>query len=451
MSRLTVWRVGEEIMTSKLGLLLGISMVLTACRFDPVANLTGDGGLPDVVTGDRQLQDVVGMDRRQGDCDPQDIQSRCADDGLTVQTCEADGTWSSAAPCDIACMSGVSSDTGLPIGYCAHTILFSNSVQYSLLDNVSDEVTGDGCDGNHPIVIDTSSLTVTLDGRSLLTEEVGEPLQQGGGHGIELMVLPLLRFQVPSGCMVRIQGNRALAIVTRDGIEVSGTIDASADALLSGPGALPAGLACDGRDGSNGGANGLGGGGGGGRFGKGGNGGGVASVAGTGGDSVRNPTLVPLMGGCQGGSGAESVVASTLGGKGGGALMLASAGSITITGTVRVSGGIGASSDTAAGGGGGSGGSLLIEAPHVIVAGRLEAEGGPGGAGAGAAGGAGGKDDHPDGEGGATVSGTGGGGGGGAGQIRINTPAGMQPVVTGVLSPAINHGSQIVPGGLDVE
>ncbi len=434
-------------MTGRLIVAVGIVVALAGCRFDPVATVGRDGGgLEDVFGEDRRLPDVVEPDRMQQECDPGTATGRCAPDKVTPQTCSADGHWENLEACPLAC---VVNEQGRP--YCADTLLFSNNVDARMVESVSDEITGDGCDQAHPIVVDTTALSVTLNGNSLVSTPLPEPFGQVNGHGIELMVLPLKSLVVPEGCRMRISGNRALAIVVADRIQIAGTVDASADGLISGPGALPDSLACHGGDGQDGGVSGLGGGGGGARFGQGGAGGGAASVAGGGGDAMPNVTLEPLMGGCSGGTGAEKTISSTLGGMGGGALMLACTGQIHISGTVTVNGGPGASSSTAAGGGGGSGGSLLIEGPDIEVTGSLLAEGGRGGDGAGAAGGEGGHDSTPNGQPGAVANAVGGGGGGGVGQIRINTIAVGTVVVTGRLSPAEGQGARIVIGGLEVE
>lgn len=89
-------------------------------------------------------------------------------------------------------------------------------------------------------------------------------------------------------------------------------------------------------------------------------------------------TIIPLIGGSGGGGGAS--VSNNRGGAaggGGGGILIASSGSITITGNISARGGFGAIGN--AGGGGGSGGAIRLIANTVSGNGNLNASGGGGG------------------------------------------------------------------------
>jgi hypothetical protein len=247
-------------------------------------------------------------------------------------------------------------------------------------------------------------------------------------------------------------GTNPLAIVSTGDITVTGTLDASADGITSGPGAQRT-AACAGQASDYGGS-----------------GGGNATDGGAGGapqiilDNPRVPggTLQlgfePLAGGCPGGplTSNGSVVAD--GGGDGGTVQLVSLTSIAIAGGIDVGGGGGGYD----GGGGGSGGNVILEAPRVaFTAGGIYANGGSAGAcellgndgsrDANAAPGAGPCGDHNTihGGDGGTVSttpysggrdiggGSGGGGGGAVGRLKIATSDGTYDAGTATLSAAI--------------
>jgi hypothetical protein len=167
------------------------------------------------------------------------------------------------------------------------------------------------------------------------------------------------------------------------------------------------------------------------------------------------PSLVPLIGGSQGGNALAESQGNTItvaGGGGGGALQLVSCSSLVVRGVIDVSGAGGLASTldptpTIGGSGGGSGGSVLLEGMEVDIQGDLSARGGGGGGGSTApdspgtnalgvvaglpGGGQGGglippgsgEDRSPDGSG---------GGGGAVGRIRINVPPGASPSIDDV-------------------
>jgi hypothetical protein len=183
---------------------------------------------------------------------------------------------------------------------------------------------------------------------------------------------------------------------------------------------------------------------------------GVSGNQGNGGGARANAALVPLYGGCPGGT-SGGFSCTTYGGGGGGAVQISAAGTLTVTGSISASGGAGGSSTCSSvqstcgttypggAGGGGSGGGVLLEAQSVVMTGAIAVNGGGGGNAQGAgAGGAGGTSTAPAGKSGAgsavacgNASSAGGGGGGGYGYLRANggQPAASYSCVT-TLSPA---------------
>lgn len=123
------------------------------------------------------------------------------------------------------------------------------------------------------------------------------------------------------------------------------------------------------------------------------------SSGGTGGSSYGNARILPMIGGSGGGGGAGSAFTSFKnagggGGGGGGAILIASSGTITVTGAITANGGKGGNSSSsgyyAGGGGGGSGGSIKLMAKTISGEGSISASGGAGGTGS-SIGGAGGS------------------------------------------------------------
>jgi len=336
------------------------------------------------------------------------------------------------------------------------------------------------CSGAPPIVIDPSNfdkcglaasngtLTATP-GRWLInTDDVTledptnppqpvDALIQNQSGGPQLVVLLFDSVNVQIGATLSIRGSRPVAIVTSGDITVAGQVYAGANLQIQGPGGGLASFCTTGTGEDGGIADNTGAGGGGGGYGAvGGTGAAGENTAGSvalAGTSEGNATLIPLRGGCSGGSGGNS---GALAGGGGGAVQLVADGTITITGGVVARGGAGAGADgiRTGGGGGGSGGAILIESSDVTVSGYLSANGGGGGEGSysggmfagnngnngtitllpalggigggfGGDGGAGGVSTTPAGPGLEATStdtpgGGGGGGGGGVGRIHFN-------------------------------
>ena len=105
----------------------------------------------------------------------------------------------------------------------------------------------------------------------------------------------------------------------------------------------------------------------------------VAASGVSGGRAYGEPRLVPLVGGSGGGGGASQFFGTTGGGGGGGggAVLLAATGTMSLSGTITATGGIGGSSGGPAGGSG-SGGAVRIVASTLIGSVAIDVNGGPG-------------------------------------------------------------------------
>lgn len=108
-----------------------------------------------------------------------------------------------------------------------------------------------------------------------------------------------------------------------------------------------------------------------------------ACGANTAGTAYGTRNLLPLIGGSGGAGGsARNADPGAGGGGGGGAILIASSGSVTISGSIQARGGRGGNLTTAGsfGGGGGSGGAIRIVATNIAGNGTIDASGGAGGA-----------------------------------------------------------------------
>jgi hypothetical protein len=225
---------------------------------------------------------------------------------------------------------------------------------------------------------------------------------------------------IPTGVTVTFKKNSAntpVYILATGGVTIEGTIDVNGkdgNGIYpgdGGPGGFDGGLGGSPVDGSNPatqGGKGLGpgsgnpgsvststdfnsGSGGGGGYGSdGSNGMGISiySSGGSGGGSYGNTKILPMIGGSGGGGGAGSTNSTSKnsggsGGGGGGAILIASSGTITVTGSVTANGGSGAKSGNtgtyAGDGGGGSAGAIKLMANTITGEGTISANGGAGG------------------------------------------------------------------------
>ena len=251
------------------------------------------------------------------------------------------------------------------------------------------------------------------------------PVMQTQLNGPELVIIPLRGLQVAASNSLRLIGNRPVVFAVDGSITVAGSIDANASTTTAGAGGnwscgSSAGANATGGD-CTGGARGGGGGGFGTAGGRGGDGGGGSF--GVGGVVRNSASIAPLYGGCNGGLGGGDGTDAAAG-AGGGAVELVASGTITVTGTVRANGGLGANAscgNEGGGGGGGSGGAIFFEADAVTTTGAtITVNGGRGGnGGSGDAGGSGSTSSANAGSIGGDGGGNGGGGGGGGyGRIR---------------------------------
>lgn len=307
-----------------------------------------------------------------------------------------------------------------------------------------------------------AGVTVVATGTACSAAAPRTRLQPQDG-GADLLVVTANSLTVTDGGALRIVGATfPVAFVVLGDVDIGGSIDVSAG-VASGPGGNSAQL-CGASRGGPGQILGTSprGGGGGGGFGSAGAPGGMAGTGpadgGSGGPASGNAALVPLRGGCQGGTGGGANNGGGVGGRAGGAIQISAAGQLRVRGLITSAGGGGLGADADAdpddgpgGGGGGSGGAILLEGFRVTVTGFLTANGGGGGEGeraggrgidgepggfyeqTGAPGGAGASTAGNGGRGGSRLepatggenspanNGGGGGGGGGFGRIRINS------------------------------
>jgi len=225
--------------------------------------------------------------------------------------------------------------------------------------------------------------------------------------GPELCVIAAAQINI-TGSLVA-TGSRALVLIGAEGMSVSGTIDVSSTQDgRQGAGSNPstcmtsAHAAGSGRADSGGGGGGAGG-----SFGTVGGVGGFGDLNSNGGPgqgdaglpgSAETPSS--LRGGCPGGAGGAGGGGGDSGGqggRGGGAVYLIAATAIRIDGDVFASGAGGTISAGTpgyqdGGGGGGSGGMIGLDAPSIMIAGRVVANGGGGSGGGGNSGGGPGGD-----------------------------------------------------------
>jgi hypothetical protein len=209
--------------------------------------------------------------------------------------------------------------------------------------------------------------------------------------GVEACVIAGTTIDV-SGTTVGVFGPRPLVLLATGTINISSPnfdiTSRTSSTTSDGPNANPP--QCAPAASQNGlGANGGGGGGAGGSFGsKGGNGGAGANGASTAGVAkAADASFNVLRGGCRGGNGGTGQAGTATGGSGGGAIYLASQGTIMISGSINASGagGFGGDGPRGGGGGGGSGGMIVLYAATLDVgaAARVFANGGGGGGGSG--------------------------------------------------------------------
>jgi hypothetical protein len=438
-------------------LLILIFSCLVACRFDP-GGITASDAVPG---GDTNPPDA-----------PPDCNNECVSDGALL--CDADGN---VVECPLGC-----DDTGGE-PRCRDIVPSNGASDTHLMDVTAGLTIRNGETGT--IGTDTGAVTVN----GIVVRPLGPGVVANMGHyqlSASLSVLAVSSLLVESGGTLRIDGARALIILSSGDVTIDGLVDISGGCPTGtpecpGPGGGGGATSALGAGGCAPGVNGFGGsgsetGGGGGGLGAPGapGGDGLNRTGGAGGaiDGCPEPALEGLRGGSGGGLGGESGVTGS-GGGGGGALQITSKTRIVFMagGAIWAGGGGGGPGIVATntgGGGGGSGGAILLEAPIVKAAGAiLTANGGGGGGGgdvgamagekgtrttaqaAGGAGGLNGGNDYRGGPGGALAGAAGqgngggdgtGGGGGGVGIIRINAPAAFLDLANAIISPEHTRG-----------
>ncbi|HEU5059466.1 MAG TPA: hypothetical protein VFU21_23190 [Kofleriaceae bacterium] len=363
------------------------------------------------------------------DCEPGEA---IACDGVELRVCNDAGDGEERVTCGLRCN---------PEGPACEQIIDPSNGLAAALD-LAESAPALLIDGGGTVFFDTveevSGTTATIAGQAFETTIV-----PGAGTNPDILVVPVASLRVVAGTTFSVQGTRAIAFASWGDVRIQGTLRVVAGRSEEveedcwGRSSDPVGNDDD-----------IPGPGGGSFASFGGNGGSITGVAGgaghAGGDLVGGETLVPLRGGCPGGS-------DGIGGQGigGGALQIASRTLVTVPGAIGANGGGGCVSS-----GGGSGGAILLEAPLVTVAGGLFANGGGGGCGgfdcgesgtnsttpapgndicAEAVGGNGAAGDSEATDGTSDTNTAGqvdraGGGGGGFGRIRINT---LDGTVTG--------------------
>jgi hypothetical protein len=416
-----------------------------------------------------------------------DGEMRCNGDDTAVEEC-VDGAWVST-PCPYGC-------TEDPTPHCMSWAI-SNIPDGDLL-SLGEDYCGDPwpseTDATYEMRMDTDTGQIDIyeftDGWTHLLEIrpadrglnpescIGFTVVDQGTDLPEIGVFSFQQFDVPDNYVVAAYGSRPMAILSEDPATIDGGVYVGCNwrdsepyggAVTSDNGAGAGGAG----DSVSAGGGALDGGGGGGAFGgAGGTGGGDdTSLQGAPGTPYGTPELIPLLAGSGGGEGADPG-SSHWGGRSGGALILVSGDTLTITGWVDASGcgGRGAGNNEG-GGGGGSGGGIILESPALVITGDISANGGGGGSGGG--GGENGEDglvgsdtaaaggtassgyacDGGDGNGGGGADGVdapgcdystdgfynAGGGGGGSGIIRLNGTA--RVLTDALLSPDLSSGA----------
>lgn len=318
------------------------------------------------------------------------------------------------------------------------------------------------------------NLTINTDNLSAAATVRAQP----GGPSVGVMHLTSLT--IGPQASLTIVGTRPLILAVEGDVSISGDLVTSAganDATACGTSQGSPGMMSGSGPASGGGGAGAGGATAGGTGGDGNNGtGNNRGAGGIAGAAVGGAAASPLRGGCRGGAGGSNNGSGTpgSGGSGGGALQISAQGTIISSAAIDASG-RGATVATArtGGGGGGAGGTIFLEAPTIVVSGRLCADGGSGSEGGGglSSGGSGGqspctgtsgalgsritsfggtpgrgafRDNPTSGPGGAgandgTNGGGGGGGGGGVGWIRLRAVGGTL-MNSAVITPAPTQG-----------
>lgn len=238
---------------------------------------------------------------------------------------------------------------------------------------------------NGEYIYDTDASTLTSPDQTVAVLD-SVHIDQGA---IGLDALLLTSIEVGRDATLRAVGSRALVLASTGNAKLAGTLDVSSGDYGDGAGANAGCLQAVSRNGAssdpaNKGASGGAGGtlfdpGAAGAIGAGDGGSPVGGIA-TGNFAAAVTSIHP---GCGGGDGGLGTTATDFGsaGSGGGAILLAAFGRLTIEGSIEAGGAGGAAATNwGGGGGGGSGGFIGVVGDEVLVAGALRAHGGGGAA-----------------------------------------------------------------------
>jgi len=336
-----------------------------------------------------------------------------------VQSCGSDGAPTTFEACAAGCVAD-------PQPHCAHLV-----PRY--LASVCDTGSTTDFDVTNDVTLGTDLDTACTGG---IVTQTAAP---------DICVVRNKTITIESGATLKATGSRLLALVADDAVTIHGTLDASADANVPGPGGTET------PGGSRGGMSQASGGAG---FKTAGGAGANATTDGgqaNGGAVKPDPAQLAVM---VGGPGDD-------GGGGGGVVLIACRGTASVDGTIDIGGGGGFGGfhsnvgvTVYGAGGGGAGGYLVIQGWAASLTGSFFANGGGGGAGyTGSATGQTGQDGSQlasNGASGGAAQGTGGqggngaaksvgagngthaggGGGGGLGYLQVYTPSGVTPAIT---------------------
>lgn len=340
---------------------LSLAVLLAAgCTFDSSNQLSGDGGgggVPDGQPGiDASVIDAAVIDAAIVDAAPVDAAPDANVDG---------------APDATPCVGDIMGFDLLNMDRCDPSDPITD-----LILNISGNYIFDG-DNNTLTDPDNNVIPLVID----VVPQV---------DGDDLLIVTVTDLVVVGGARLRLLGARPIVIISTGDMSIAGRVQATRLGLLPGAGAnidtnCGTGAGTDGALQTDSNTNDAGSGGGGAGFGT--AGGFGARIVNSNGDNSPGgaeavlQTLEPLRGGCPGGTGGNT--GGGAGGFGGGALHLAAAGTLTITGAISASGsgGSGVEGVRSGGGGAGSGGAVLIQAGTLVNNGIITTNGGAGGEG----------------------------------------------------------------------
>ncbi len=329
------------------------SCIAVVCKTGQIGGCNSDGNAL-VCNADGTTFDTescpAGCDAHAGCLACKPNESACV--GTTLSTCGPDGTVASTVECQFACSAD---------GERCTSMVPSNG----LLPYLDAVVLPPDVDlENGSFNVDTGSF-FPASGNGVVYPIVDGPAP-AGGVPVRVLVVHDLTLNNVSISIDGLRPAGALAVMATGNVNINGRNVVSGSITAAGCDAGSGGTSTDAKHHA-------GGGGGGGFATSGGAGGSVTSLAsgGSAGNSGGTAELIPLRGGCPGGS-----TQFGPGGGGGAAFQISSFGTITLHGTLvadgshpssPVTGDTGIFSNRGIGVGGGAGGAVLLEAPTVVI------------------------------------------------------------------------------------